>query len=253
MDNLNPENNKKKLLLVAIFSAVILFVMASAALLYSYFRYKEIPITNTAQQIISTNFPVSQNGFDMYSFSCIVKELFHTNKEIQTNMTIKVGILCDYHDVNLKEHEIKVPLVVSNSESLLASNKIYSNTDFFKWTVDDHLNNISRYYYYGSENKYKYANPNEEQSNYFTQQVTKPTISKGDTVIVSFALNTSAIYSDEELGTAASFFKEYHQNITGYDNLESFLKTGEVPELLFTEGENWIIPNWVMFDKDNDI
>ena len=254
MDNLNPENNKKKLLLVTIISIVILLLLASAAsLLYSYIQSKKIPVTNTTRQLISTNFPISRNDFDMYSFSCIVKELFLTNTEIQNNMIIKVGVLCDYYDVNLQEHEIRVPLIVSNSESLLASNRIYSNTDFFKWTIDDHLNNISRYYYYASENKHKYDNPNEEEKNYFTQQVNKPSISKGDTLIVSFALNSSAIYSSEELGKVASFFKEYHQNIVGYDNLETFLKTGEFPEILYTESENWILPTWVVFGKDNDI
>ncbi len=253
MDNLSPGNDKKKLLLVAVFSVVLLLILALVSLLYLYIRDKKVPTTSTNRQMVSTNFPIIRNDFDTYSFSCTVKEFFLTNKEIQTNKTIKAGILCEYYDIKLNLHEIRVPLIVSSSDFLLASNKIYSNIDFFKWTIDDHLNNISRYYYYKSENKVKYDNPNDEETNYFTKQVNKPTISKGDTILVSFALNTSAIYSHEELGNSASFFKEYHQNIVGYDNLDKFLKTGEFPEILFTEGEEWIIPTFVVFEKDNDI
>lgn len=200
---------------------------------------------------ITSNFPLGINDFDMYAFNCFVTNIIDSKIDIKTNKTIHYGIECEYYDSNLKPHTITVPLISSNQDNdYLASNRFY-DSDTYNWSVSDYLTNISRFFYLNSADQSRYDDPHSETGNYFNNpNAIKPEISSGDIIAISFALEDSNIFTDSEYRAAASFFKSYHEEIIGYNNIETFLESGSNPELLFTENNTWIVPTWVIFIDD---
>ena len=251
--------NKTRLSHVVLVTIVLLVIIGVAYFLFSTLitsdNKDQISVeTFPSTEILTTNFPISVNDFDMYAFNCFVEQLITKEQTAQNGMTILIGAECTYLDLELKPHTILVPLIVRDSENNhLASNKFYSGKDY-SWTTNDYLNNISRFYYLDNEGKENYDDPHEDSTNYFSNpSAKKPTISQGDMLTVSFALEKSSIYFEPKFAAAANFFKEYHQAVTGYEKIEAFLKDGKEPNILFTEGENWIIPTWVTFSKDKNL
>ncbi len=242
--------------------SIVLIVLIIMAIIYIYLYrtnqqlshsinindQQETPLLNE-QQV--SQFPLSKNDMDTYSFSCKVTKLIKNPKFLTKDKKyIIIGVACVYLDKNQQEQNIKVPLVITNNnQEQLIENK-FIKTELKAWTSTSYLNYISELYYLTHLDKDNYDSI--ENSNYWHGNVNKPTIDINDDIKVVFALTNSQLFENKAMKDIVSFSQTYHQNIYNYQNINNFIGTGN-PQWLNTEPDHWIIPSWAIFNKDNQL
>ncbi|MBU0974599.1 hypothetical protein KKD03_02770 [Patescibacteria group bacterium] len=241
---------------VRIFLAVIfaLVILVSIYFLIDNSHYKKDLVNKTVIEVPTvekTYFPLLEDGLSTFNFFCNVTEVIYPNFQTIDNKIVEVGVNCRYLDVNNKEQNIKIPLVINdpNNNVRLAGTR-YLSGDYSRWTPQDllHLLEIGYYHDIGQYTD-NYVAPKE--NNYWQKNTKKPTLDAGDDVTVGFNLENSELYTFAYWSNQANFQKSYHTNIYGYKNIAEFIQTGN-PKLLDNEPDNWIIPLWAKLISDNN-
>lgn len=251
------QNKKKDVILSVVFSVVLL--VAFLAFLNKDQIIKRFSSSEVSVEELRENpnqFPLSENGIGAHSFSCTVVDVLYSQYKTQKNYNIEVGVTCSYKDVDGNIQEINVPLVIENEAGYSVTQGYYQDYELPLYKPSDHMVNVEKYFYIENSNSVGDIYDDPRDKNYWDSDAVKPILGPGDEVVVTFVMNdsklmTGEIPSEEWIGRIA-FAKDYHENVYSYDNIAKFLETGN-PKELDTEANNWIIPSWVKFIKDNNL
>jgi len=131
--------------------------------------------------------------------------------------------------------------------------KEVTQSPLLQWKDMDFIHHIEeRYYYEFGTDVDVYKSP--VNGYYYKNNTNKPTIDRGDLLLISFAKKESDIFNKETIYNgdyleSAKFNKDYINDQYGFENINNFINTGN-PDELNMENNNLLIPVFVEYLED---